>query len=255
MENRQFKDYFSKDSRLYALYRPNYPHILAKMLAELAPSCARALDCGCGTGQLSVLLAEYFDEVVATDASTEQIAKAQPHQRINYKTALADNSGLPGESVDLITVAQAAHWFKLESFYEEVRRVARPDAIIALISYSVLHVDGEVNAPIQHFYYDTIMPYWPSERRHVEDEYQNLAFPFQPVETPALTMHMMWNLEQLLGYISTWSVLKQARQSLGIDPLKSLRAELVAMWGNPQQTKLVKWPLALRIGRVHPVLK
>lgn len=248
-----FKDHFSSDSKGYAAYRPTYPSELVTQLAALCVNTERAWDCGCGTGQLSVLLAERFDEVLATDASAAQIAKAQPHPRVVYQTATAEHSGLPDQSVDLITVAQAAHWFDLPRFYAEVKRVARPNAVIALISYGVLHVEGAVNAAIQQFYYQTIHSYWPAERQHVEDGYSQLDFPFAALELPALTMQADWDLDQLMGYLNTWSAVKEAQLALGANPVDALRAQLTKEWGAANTKRRVEWPLSLRVGRVGAI--
>lgn len=184
MNGTNFSNHFSSGSGDYAIYRPTYPMGLVDELVKISPGTGRALDCGCGTGQLSVLLAERFGEVIATDASASQIASAQAHERVVYRTALAEESGLPDASVDLITVAQAVHWLDLDKFYAEVRRVARPQAAVALISYGVLRVEGAVDREVQRFYYETIGPYWPAERRHVEEGYRSLPFPFQEVSLP-----------------------------------------------------------------------
>lgn len=251
MEDPKFKDHFSQVAADYASYRPSYPQKLADVLAELSPAQDRALDCACGTGQLSVLLAKRFKEVIATDGSADQIAQAQPQEGVIYRTALAENSGLPDGSVDLITVAQAAHWLDLEAFYTEVQRIARPDALLALITYGVLHVEGEVDSVMQHFYYETIGAYWPPERRHVEDGYRSLVFPFQELSLPPLAIEVDWNLPQLLGYIRTWSAVKAAEKALGSSVLIEVEAELRKQWGDPDQRRRINWPLSVRAGRVR----
>jgi SAM-dependent methyltransferase len=251
MKPSNFKDHFSSNAAGYAAYRPTYPIELADELAKISPSQALALDCGCGTGQLSVLLAERFDQVVATDASAAQIEKAQPHQRVTYRTALAENSGLPDTSVDLITVAQAAHWLDLDKFYAEARRIARPNAAIALITYGVLHVEGEVDPIVQHFYYKTIGPHWPPERRHVEDGYRSLPFPFQETRLPELAIEVTWTLDDLIGYINTWSAVKAAENALGTNPTTHFEEELRKSWGDPAIKRRVTWPLSLRVGHVQ----
>ena len=121
-----FKDHFSASAAGYAVHRPRYPDALVDFLAEQAPGHELALDVGCGTGQLSVLLARRFRRVIATDASARQIEEAEPHPSIEYRVAPAEQSGLEDGSADLVTVAQAAHWFELSSFYEEVWRILRP---------------------------------------------------------------------------------------------------------------------------------
>jgi SAM-dependent methyltransferase len=252
MTTPNFKDHFSSGAAGYAAYRPTYPIELVDGLARISPSHELALDCGCGTGQLSVLLAERFDEVLATDASAAQIEKAQPREGVSYRTALAEESGLPDASVDLITVAQAAHWLDLEKFYAEVRRVARPNAAIALITYGVLHVEGTVDQIVQRFYYETIGPYWPAERRHVEEGYRSLPFPFQETRLPYLAIEVSWRLEDLVGYVNTWSAVKAAEKVLGASPVMELEEELRKEWGDAELRRGVSWPLSLRVGNVRP---
>ena len=245
-----FKDHFSSNAAGYAAYRPTYPKDLVNALADISPSQALALDCGCGTGQLSVLLAERFDQVVATDASAAQIEKAEPHQRVTYRAALAEDSGLPDASVDLITVAQAAHWLDLDKFYAEVRRVARPNAVVALITYGVLHVEGDADPAVQRFYYDTIGPYWPAERRHVEDGYRGLPFPFHETRLPDLAIEVSWTLDDLVGYINTWSAVRAAEKALGTNPAVEFEQELRKLWDDAATRRRVTWQLSLRVGYV-----
>ena len=250
MKDLAFKDHFSKGSEGYATYRPSYPLDLIDKLAELCAAQNRVLDCGCGTGQLSALLAERFDEVIATDASSAQIAKAKKKDNVIYRTALAEQSGLADESVDLITVAQAAHWLNLEKFYKEVTRIARPNGILALITYGVLHVEGAVDALVQQFYYQTIAPYWPAERQHVENGYQSLPFPFAEIKVPTVNMQEFWSLDELIGYFNTWSAVKEAKKVLGFNPVDQLRVVLLPEWGHPETKKKVTWPLSIRAGKI-----
>lgn len=245
-----FKDHFSTRSGDYAQYRPGYPLALIDYLAGLAPGRDLALDCGCGTGQLSVLLAEAFSRVMATDASPQQIENATPHERIDYRVAPAAQSGLPEASADLITVAQAAHWFDLDAFYAEVGRVLKPQGVIALITYGVIKTDGEVGRILDDFYYHVIGPYWPPERRHVEAGYQTLAFPFAEITPPDLAMTAEWSLSEVLGYVDTWSAVRGAEAALGRAPYEQFCAALTTAWGDPTQRQTIGWPLSLRVGRV-----
>ncbi|HEX8416560.1 MAG TPA: class I SAM-dependent methyltransferase [Methylobacterium sp.] len=245
-----FKDHFSSGSAAYAAHRPRYPAALAQFLADLAPARDLALDCGCGTGQLSVLLAERFRRVVATDASAAQIGEAQAHPSVAYRTAPAERSGLPDASADLITVAQAAHWLDLPAFYAEVRRVARPGAVIALVTYGVLHVEGAPDSVVRHFYREVVGPYWPPERRHVEDGYRALPFPFAETPAPPLAIEAALRLPDLLGYVATWSAVRAAERATGRDPLAALREALAPIWGEPETRRAVRWPLSLRVGRL-----
>lgn len=246
-----FKDHFSTGSEDYAAFRPVYPFKLVDELAKVSPGRRLALDCGCGTGQLSTLLAERFEAVVATDASAAQIDKAEPHKRVTYRVALAEDSGLADGSVDLVTVAQAAHWLNLERFYEEVRRVAAPGGAVALIAYGMLSVDAEVDAVVGRFYEETVGPYWPPERRLVEEGYQSLPFPFAEVELPGLQMEAFWTLSGLLGYLRTWSASKAAQRALGFDPVSRVEAELRPAWDDSESQRRVVWPLSIRAGHVQ----
>lgn len=247
-----FKDHFSTHNAGYAAHRPTYPSALVDVLADAEPDRDLALDVGCGTGQLSTRLADRFSRVVATDASAGQIAEATPHERVRYHVAPAERSGLPDASAGLITVAQAAHWLDLDPFYDEVRRVARPRAVLALITYGVLHVaDEAADRVIRHFYNDVIGAYWPPERRHVEDGYRALPFPFAAMEAPALDIAVEWRLSDLIGYVETWSAVRAAEAAVGRGPIDRFRADLAAAWGDPDTIRGVRWPLSLRVGRVR----
>jgi SAM-dependent methyltransferase len=244
-----FKDHFSDRSAAYAAYRPRYPAELAFYLAQIAPGRALALDVGCGSGQLSTLLAEPFDQVVATDASVRQIASATPHPRVAYRTAPCEASGLPDHSADLVAVAQAAHWFDLDPFYAEVRRVLRPGGVLALITYGTVKMDGEPGAVLDRFYHETLAGYWPPERRHVETGYRDLPFPFPEIPSPAMAMTAEWDLAGLLGYVETWSAVRAAEAALGAAPYDELSAALAAAWGPASARRELRWPLTLRVGR------
>lgn len=245
-----FKDHFSDRASGYAAHRPTYPRELVDYLASLCPAATLALDCGCGTGQLAVLLAERFQRVVATDASARQIEHAEPHERVTYRVAPAERSGLPDASVDLVSVAQAAHWFDLPAFYAEARRVGRPGAILALVTYGVIRADAAVDAVVQRFYADVVGPYWPPERRHVEEGYRSLDFPFDELHAPPMAIRVAWTLDDLIGYVDTWSAVRGAERALGRSPVAHFRSALSAVWGDPAGRRTVAFPLSLRVGRL-----
>lgn len=245
-----FKDHFSGHAEAYAAYRPGYPPALAAWLGGIAPECRLALDCGCGTGQLSCLLGDVFERVVATDASAQQIAGAQPHPAVEYRTAPAEDSGLPDGSADLVTVAQAAHWFDLPAFYEEVRRVLRPAGVLALITYGLARVSPRIDALVEQFYDGTAKPYWPPERRHVEDGYASLDFPFPEIAAPSFRLEATWSFQAYAGYLGTWSAIKSLEQEQGPAPFQALLADLEQAWGDPTVIRRITWPLTLRVGQL-----
>jgi ubiquinone/menaquinone biosynthesis C-methylase UbiE len=246
---RRFADHFSGVAPGYAVYRPTYPEALFDALADVAPSCALVWDAGCGTGQASVALAARCSQVVATDASEKQIAQAAPHPRVTYRVARETESGLADGSVGLITVAQALHWFDVDAFHAEARRVLMPHGIIAEWSYALLDIPGcPPLAELVNALDRDIGPYWPPERRHVDDGYAQLAFPFEPMDLGTFAMECDWTLEQLLGYLGTWSAVTRAREATGSDPLERFATDVVNAWGRVPVHR-IRWPLTLRVGR------
>lgn len=247
---KQFNDHFGKVAEQYADFRPHYPAALFDWLASQCTTHECVWDCGAGNGQASIPLANYFSSVYATDASATQIAQAGPHPRIQYRVAGAEKSGLASHSVELVTVAQALHWFDLDRFNLEVRRVLKPGGVIAAWSYGMISVQGvEVDAAVQHFYKHTIGPYWPPERRHVENGYRDLDFPFQRIDPPTLSMSVHWTLDQLLGYLRSWSASARYLSAMGKDPVMSLAAELLPVWGGIEHRRQIDWPLSILAGR------
>lgn len=247
-----FKDHFSAGAGAYARHRPVYPPELAEVLAAHAPSRVLALDVGTGSGQLAVLLADCFERVVATDASAAQIAHATAHPRVEYRVAPAEASGLPDASVDLVVAAQAAHWFDLDAFYAEARRIAKPRALLALVSYAVTRIAPEIDAVVDHFHDVTLEGHWPPERIHVVSGYARLPFPFEEVTLPAVAMHARWDLAALLGYLRTWSGLVALAKTgaEGAARIAGFEAELTARWGDAATVRDVRWPLAVRATRL-----
>ena len=249
--NRTFADHFSKFAARYADFRPHYPADLFDYLATLVPKRSNAWDCACGNGQATLDLASRFFKVFATDASPEQIASAPPCPNVEYRAALAQESGLPGGSVQLITIAQALHWFDLPRFYSEAMRVLSPGGVIAAWAYGINKVEGEaVNQIVQDFYSNIVGPYWPPERKLVEEGYRSISFPFNEIAPPPFRMEAQWNLDQLLGYFSTWSATNRFIRSTGQNPLSPLAVALERVWGSPATAKTVTWPLSLRVGKI-----
>ncbi len=250
-EGTAFKDHFSATAEAYGRYRPAYPAALFQELASLAPGRDLAWDCGCGNGQASLGLAEHFAAVHASDPSAQQIAKATPHPKVTYAVGRAEASGLPAAGVDLVLAAQAAHWFDHAAFHAEVRRVAKPGALLALVSYGLLVVAPDIDRLLHGLHNETLGPYWPPERWSVVEGYRDLPFPFPELEAPALEMAVTWSLEHMLGYVGTWSGLGGYRKARGEDPLPAFAEKLAAAWGPAERERRVRWPLSLRLGRVE----
>ena len=245
-----FKDHFSGHSRHYAEARPTYPESLFDWLAAVCAGHDLAWDAGCGNGQASLALARRFRRVHASDPSAEQIAAAPADPRIAWRVEPGERCSLPDASADLVTVAQAYHWFDAPRFCAEARRVLRPGGVVAVWSYGLSQVDAAVDAVFHALYEDTLGPDWPPERRHVEAGYRDLPFPFDPLpEVPAFQMRLAWTLPQYLAYLGTWSATQRYRQRTGEDPVAVLAPRFAAAWGDPDAPRDIRWPLALRVGR------
>jgi SAM-dependent methyltransferase len=248
--SRRFSDHFSGVADAYAEFRPRYPDSLFDWLAEAAPSRELVWDCATGSGQAAVALARLFGRVVATDASAEQLEAATPHPRVEYRVAPAEESGLGADSADAITVAQALHWFDRPAFYGEASRVLRRDGVLAVWTYGHPRLDHPAaDAVFQEFYSGTVGPYWPPERALVDAGYRTIDFPFPEVDPPDFEMETHWSLAALLGYVATWSATTRFRRSRGFDPVPALGEELARAWGDPAESRRIRWPLAIRAGR------
>jgi SAM-dependent methyltransferase len=242
-ERRHFED----GGANYARHRPTYPPELATSLAAECSATSHALDVGCGTGQLSILLTDYFDRVTATDPSRTQIANAKAHPRVTYRVETAEQIGLPNRSVDLVVAAQAAHWFDMSRFFAEAQRVARPGATLALVSYGVPKLSGPASSRFDDFYWHDIHHYWPAGREHVEREYRSLSFPFKERALPTLAIERTWSLPELKGYIRTWSATRRAIESGESELVNRGLAEIERTWGDPTNTHHISWPINGRL--------
>jgi SAM-dependent methyltransferase len=243
-------DHFSSVSAAYSAFRPRYPRALFEFLTTIVPRHQLAWDCGAGTGQATVDLAGYFDRVIGTDVSAEQIAHAPRHEKITWLVCPAESTPLSSGSVDLITVAQALHWFDHMRFSSEVRRVGAPGAAIAAWTYGAPRMDGEVGEVLRRAMFDTLGPYWPPERRHVYDEYRSIPFPFERIAVPVLSLEEEWSPAQVAGYMRTWSATAKYCARHDEDPIVAIEPELTAAWGDTAKTRRIAWVLIVIAGRV-----
>lgn len=246
------RNWFASGGSNYAKFRPTYPRELAKYIGELASGHDLIIDVGCGSGQLTALLPEYFSHVVGQDPSAEQIESALPAPGVTYCVASAEKISSDDGVADVVTAAQAAHWFDLDSFYGEVRRVAKPGGLLVLISYGTPSLNEEqLNSRFQAFYQDEIGPYWPPKRKLVDDGYRSIEFPFEEVVQRPMAIVKEMSFDEFLGYISTWSAVKAATEAGREDILHTFDEDFENVWSDESRKVLVTWPINIRIGIVH----
>lgn len=252
MKGENSANWFESGGQQYAQYRPQYPESLGNLLASLTTSHHKALDIGCGTGQLTTLLAHYFDNVIGIDPSESQIHNAESRSNIIYDVANAKKLPPYLTNINLITVAQAAHWLDLPKFYQEVEKISAPNALLALISYGVLQPDTQLKTRFDQFYHKEIGPFWPNERKMVEDGYQSIHFPFPEIPVEDLQIKLEWNFSAFIGYISTWSAVRKAQDVGETALLLKFHQEILELWGDPNQLRVMTWPIKMRIGELTP---
>lgn len=248
MSGTSFPDHFSQLAAAYGQFRPDYPAALFEHLAQLAPGRALAWDCATGNAQAALPLTRYFSTVVASDASAAQLAEARRADTLCLCVASAERVPLAGDSLDLITVAQALHWFRLPEFFAEARRVLRPRGVLAAWTYHLFSVTPDIDALLRHFNREVVGPYWPPQRRMVEQAYGDIEFPFDELESCSFPMVVHWTVEHLLAYVGTWSAVAQYRKLRDGDPLPGFAREVRAAWGDTT-TRDVRFPLTVKTMR------
>jgi hypothetical protein len=243
------KDYFSDHSKIYAAFRPVYPDALYHFIFKHLKNKSVAWDCATGNGQVAQYLCAHFETVYATDISQQQHDNAFRAKNIIYSVGSAEKSGFADNQFDLITAGQALHWFKTDEFYAEVNRTARPSALVAVWGYALLTIDPTIDELFLDFYKNTTGPYWDSARKLVENEYRDVPFPFQQIESPRLSIEVDWTLAQFGGYLTSWSATQKYIRMHGTNPVDAFIHNLRLRW-NEDQTKRVSFPLFLKLGRV-----
>jgi SAM-dependent methyltransferase len=235
-----FEDHFSSHSEQYAQHRPHYPNEIYSYLSSITLGHSLAWDCGTGNGQAAIGLAKYFDKVHATDASAEQISRAYPDDKVEYCVEPAEHASLGNSSADLVTVAVAIHWFNFEEFYSEVKRVLKPNGILAAWTYSFPEISPEVDPWIDQYYYEILSGYWPERIHYLEERYETLPFPFEEIIPPPFVMEINWSLIQFAGFLDSWSATQRYKAQKRQHPLEIIWAQLVAAWGRENEPRLVR---------------
>jgi SAM-dependent methyltransferase len=243
-----FRDHFSAHAHEYSRFRPGYPDELFSWLASLLGRRELAWDCATGNGQAARGLAPHFGRTVAADASLDQIGQAAMIEGVDFVGALAAMPPLATGSVDLVTVAQAMHWFDLTPFYAAARRTLRPEGVLASWTYGLFRSTADIDGVVGRFANETIGSFWPPERRHVDAGYSDLPFPFEEIAAPEFLMRVNWSFTDLLDYLGTWSAVRRSWQARGFSPVADLEDELAAAWRDAP-VREIRWRLAMRVGR------
>lgn len=242
------KDNFSAQANLYAHFRPRYPAAMYDFIFTHVKDFNTALDVATGNGQVAVVLAERFKQVYATDISGKQLQQAPQKDNIIYKGEPAEASSFPDNYFNLVTVAQAIHWFDFDTFHTEVKRILKDGGLICVIGYGLLRVNNKVDLWLDNFYRNITGPYWDEERKYIDEAYATIPFPFNEIPSPALFIEYNWKKEQLTGFLNTWSAVQHFIKKNDKTPLSNeALIQLDEVWpGNVSQT--VRFPLFLRTG-------
>ena len=239
------KDNFSTQANSYSKYRPYYPPAMIEYIVSFVSNNNSALDVATGNGQVAGELAQYFKQVYATDISEKQLENAIQADNILYKNERAEHTSFGDSQFDLITVAQAIHWFDFDAFYKEVYRILKPDGVFAVLGYGLFTAEGEVGKLLKHFYEDITGPYWDAERRYLDENYTTIPFPFEEMETKQFVNEFTWTFEQLTGYLETWSAVQHYIKQNKTNPVDLIRDDLKEYW--EKGDRKVTFPLLLRI--------
>lgn len=241
------KDNFSHQSECYAKFRPTYPKELFEFLMSVVPARTAAWDCGTGNGQVAIELANYFENVYATDISQNQIKNATAKNNIFYTIQRAEQTSFHDNQFDLITVAQAIHWFDFAKFYSEVKRTLKPNGMFVVIGYPLPTIDMQIDNIVHHFYEKILGLYWDKERRYIDELYQTIPFPFKEIPAPKLFATYDWNFDEFIGYLGTWSAVQHYIKKNNNHPADNIIDDFKKCWGDGQ-TKTVAFPILLRVG-------
>jgi ubiquinone/menaquinone biosynthesis C-methylase UbiE len=240
----EFKDLYSRQAELYSKYRPTYPDALFAYIASLVKEKHIAWDCATGNGQAASGLAEYFDKVIATDASIKQLGYAVRLANVEYRHALAEKSGLEPASIDLITVATAIHWINTEKFYREVKRIIKPGGIFAVWTYSTTNELEKNVKKVLDEYEKFLLPYWDKGIAGVW-KFEDLYFPFDVMPSPAFFIERNWKYDDFLNYLRTWSSTQNYIVQTGTDPTVIFRNRFKDAWG--EKILNVRWNIKMKI--------
>lgn len=239
---------FSSHSEAYAQFRPTYPPALFAWLASQCAGTEQALDIATGNAQAALPLTGHFEQVFACDASPSQLFATEDWHRVHRFACRAEQLPLKAGQLDLITVAQALHWFATDSFFTEVQRALKPEGLFCAWCYSLLRIEPGLDEIIHRLHGEILDGFWPDGRASVDAGYRDISPPFPLIEVPSFHIEASWSFAQLIGYLSTWSAVKRWQQKHARDLIADLQPELLQRWGDPMRQRTVRWPLHFLAG-------
>jgi len=245
---KKMKDNFTSIASGYSQFRPHYPEAIIDCIVSFVKEKNTALDIATGNGQVAKKLAKHFETVYGTDISAKQIEHAAVADNIIYKVESAEETHFRDRQFDLITVAQSIHWFDFERFYKEVYRILKPEGVFAVLGYGLFSTNPETDSILSDYYYNIVGPYWDSERKYLDENYETIPFPLNEIPTQKFTNRLQWTFEQLTGYLETWSATQHYKNATGNNPIELIRENLRKSWES--SNKEVVFPLLLRIGKL-----
>lgn len=241
-------DQFSEQAELYQKFRPTYPTSLYRFIYTQCAGFDVAWDCGTGNGQVAIELSERFSRVYATDISENQLRQAIQRPNVVYSNQQAEKTKFSDESFDLICVAQAMHWFNFEAFNKEVHRLLKKGGVIAVWGYSLVRINEEIDRIVDEFYWNQIHGYWSKERKYVEEGYTTIPFSYPMVDVDQdFSIELEWRLDHFIGYLRSWSAVRNYIRENGEDPVLSIEKSLENSWGDGERT--VRFPVFLKLGK------
>lgn len=242
------KDNFSKQAKAYSQFRPSYPDEMIEYVVSFVKNRSKALDIATGNGQVANKLSNYFDKVYATDISENQLSNATQKENIIYSKESAEETSFDENQFDLVTVAQAIHWFDFDKFYKELNRILKPDGIFAVLGYGLFKSNPDSDKILHHFYNNITGKYWDKERKYLDENYETIPFPLEELEVKSFQNEFTWSFEELIGYLSTWSATQHYITQNNQNPIDLIHNDLKNSW--EKGDKKVTFPLLLRIGKL-----
>jgi len=246
---KKVQDHFSESSDLYKTFRPEYPQAIYDWIIEECSERITAWDCGTGNGQVAKGLSPLFSKVIASDISQEQIDQAHRAANIFYFKSRSEHTGFFESSFDLITVAQALHWYDHTAFSKEVNRVLKTKGLLAVWGYHLLRINSKIDLIIDHFYQEIVGPYWAPERKHVDQRYENIQLDLSLLKSSNdMFIELDWDRNQFFGYLSTWSASKTYTSKNQKNPIELIQSRIESNWGEGEIMK-VRFPLFAKLYR------